>query len=384
MAILINILVIDDDDIIREVWKDFFDTFERYKIDTAPSGERGLTMLRHKKFDIVITDLNMPGIDGLEVVKEIKKKHPATEVIMMTAYGSIEIAVEAMQEGAYDFILKPLDFNRVSLTIDKCYERVQYIKENKDLKKVNIKLNELNDEKDKFIAITNHELRTPTNSIVGLVDVLYESISEEEKNKFSDIFEVLIKSSNHLRDIVESMHDLSRARMGFLSYEKTTFSVDELLSDLQKTCCLFLAERDITVEFSNNIGNKKIGGDYSRLRQATCELIQNAIKFTKDGGKVVVAVENENIESVNHTVISVTDTGIGIPEEEISKIFKSFYEIQDTTMHHTSKTEFMGGGMGIGLSIVAEIVAAHNAEIKVESTLGKGTKFKILLPSIDT
>jgi DNA-binding NtrC family response regulator len=160
----INLLVIDDEETIRSLWCEIFTGDERYVINTARSGEEGVSKIKKTGYDIVVTDLNMPGgMSGLDVVKTLKEIKPETEIIMMTAYGTIELAVKAMKEGAYEFILKPLDFGHIDFVLQKCYQQIMYKKENEDLKEINVKLKELNEEKGKFIAITSHELRTPTS-----------------------------------------------------------------------------------------------------------------------------------------------------------------------------------------------------------------------------
>lgn len=118
--------------------------------------------------------------------------------------------------------------------------------------------------------------------------------------------------------------------------------------------------------------------DYREIKRAVRELIQNALKFTDKGGKVTLALKNVSVK--DQIYITVTDTGIGIPIDKQDLIFEPFYEVQDVMHHSTSKTEFMGGGIGVGLSLAKEIVESHNGEIAVESTPDEGSTFTIVLP----
>ena len=114
------------------------------------------------------------------------------------------------------------------------------------------------------------------------------------------------------------------------------------------------------------------------LKKAIRELLQNALKYTKEQGRVILS--SKDVQSREQVYITVSDNGIGIPPDKVELIFEPFYEVQDVLHHSTSKTEFMGGGIGMGLSLVKEIVEANEGEIAVESTPGKGSAFTIILP----
>jgi signal transduction histidine kinase len=379
----IKILIIDDEELIRNLWNDYLSSSSDYSIDIAIDGESGIAKLREKDFDIVVTDLNMPGISGIEVVEKVKKIKPEMEVIVMTAFGTVEFAVNAMKKGAYDFVLKPLDFEQIKIVIRKCYQQILYKRENKDLKELNIKLKELNEAKEKFITITSHEIRTPANAISGLTELVYEGLPPEVKGKLASEFDILMTACNDLRDIVQNMHDLSIANAGSLNINKYHFNFDNLEKELIREYKLYSRDRKLSFQFDNELKEGTFFGDFRRIKQAGGELLQNAVKFTKDGGTVKVKFDNEKIERTNYFVMEVTDTGIGLATDEVNKVFETFYEAQDTSKHHTSKTEFMGGGMGIGLAIAKEIAMAHKGKITVYSEPGSGSSFKLYLPYED-
>jgi signal transduction histidine kinase len=376
----IKLLVIDDEDIIRDIWESMFTIDDNYSIETREDGEKGIAALKKSDFDIVITDLNMPGINGIGVVEQVKKLKPEIEIIIMTAFGTVEHAVEAMKKGAYDFILKPLDFERIKHVLNRCYKQLMFKRENKDLKELNEKLKELNEEKEKFITITSHELRTPTNSISGLTKILYEVLPEKIKDDFKKEFNILLASCDNLKDIVEEMHELSIASTGGLKLHKDRFSIDDLEEKIEMSYNIFARERQLKWHMENKLKGELFLGDFKRIIKALNELIQNAVKYTKDGGDISVIIDSENGGVGKFLAIKVSDTGIGIADDQIDKIFSSFYEVQDSTKHHTSKTEFMGGGIGLGLSIVREVAHAHSGKVTVESEVSRGSQFKMSLP----
>ncbi len=166
-----NILIIEDEPEVRESYVDMFE-FLGYKIDTAENGMEGLNRLEKKNYQIVFTDLNMPVMDGLQTLRLIKKNYPDTEVIVITGFATIENAIKAMKQGAFDYITKPVSFEHVRIVLNRCIQNINSKKENKELRNLNEELSKLNDMKNKFITITNHELRTPIAVLKGYFDLL--------------------------------------------------------------------------------------------------------------------------------------------------------------------------------------------------------------------
>jgi len=376
----IDVLVVDDEEIIRNIWHEIFLEDEMFILDFAENGNEGIQKVKNHDYDIVVTDLNMPGISGLEVVEKVKKIKPQIEVIVMTAYGTVEYAVSAIKAGAFDFILKPLDFERIKLSLKKCFSLLEFKRENKDLKELNVQLKELNDTKEKFISITSHELRTPANAISGLIDLLHDRLPEKVKSQFEREFDIIFTACNNLKDVVNDMHDLSLAASNRLKVNIFPFEIDTLSNELSLEYKLYSRERDLDFNIDNKLDGQSFNGDIRKIKQAVGELIQNAVKYTKDGGKIGITFSNEKKDEITYLLIEIIDTGIGIGNEQVDKIFDAFYEVQDTTLHHSSQSEFMGGGIGIGLSIVREIVAAHGGRVSVDSELGSGSTFRLHLP----
>ena len=181
-----KILVIEDEEDVRESYLDMFEFFG-YEVDSAPNGREGVVKVTNNDYEIVITDLNMPEMDGIEVLKMVKKNKPYIEVIVITGYATLENAIKAMKIGAYDYFTKPIDLELVKIVLSKCIQSIKARKENEELKTLNQKLTELNELKDKFITVTNHELRTPLTVLKGYLDLIDvpESTIEESSHRLA-------------------------------------------------------------------------------------------------------------------------------------------------------------------------------------------------------
>jgi signal transduction histidine kinase len=375
----LKLLVIEDEPMIRESYIDMLEVLG-YQADTAINGKDGLLKLSQKEYHLVITDLNMPVMDGQETLKRIKKKYPQTEVIVVTGFATIETAISAMKEGAFDYITKPVSFEHVKIILNRCRNHIKARNENEELKNLNTQLKHVNEIKDKFITITNHELRTPLAVLKGyfeLVDLSIEDKTEELKDYLGIISSTLIE----MIDLVERMHHLSEAENTVSKVEIKEFNLNETLIAVTNEMKILFEKREILFEAYTDPKGVFIKADPGSIHKAIRELLQNALKFTEKGGKVLLRVKKEVTDK--KVYISVEDTGIGIPADKQSYIFEPFYEVQDVMHHSTSQTDFMGGGIGVGLSLVREIIQSCNGKVEVHSTEGKGSVFTIILPFVE-
>ncbi len=166
-----HILLIEDEPDVRESYLSMLSILG-YNADTAENGMDGLQKIMAKNYDIVITDLNMPVMNGLETLTRIKKKAPQIDVIVMTGFATIDNAISAMKQGAFDYITKPVSIEHVKIVLSKCHQQIEAHRENKKLRDLNTRLSELNELKDKFITITTHELRTPLAVLKGYYELI--------------------------------------------------------------------------------------------------------------------------------------------------------------------------------------------------------------------
>lgn len=371
-----SILVVDDEEDIRDFYHCLLSR-DGHKVDMVDNGLDAIEKVKNGNYQIVITDIRMPLCDGMTLLSKVKELDPSIEVIVMTGYATVETAIQALKGGAYDFILKPLSMSQIYSVISKCIEKIELQKENRELSEANRKLRELNEMKEKFITITSHELRTPLCGISGYIDMLdYILKGDIEDNPGAILAEMKFITMEFI-DIVNDMCELASAYRGSLNIKKEEFDLVECINQIKREYLPVIINRKLDIIFNPQRQYPLFNGDRRRIKQAVKELVENAVKFTPDGGRIEIELFPREDDKIK---ILVKDTGIGIPSDKVKKIFEKFYEVQDSIHHSTSNSNFMGGGLGVGLSLAKEIVEAHGGTIDVESQLDKGSVFNITLP----
>lgn len=374
-----NILVIEDEAQVRESYIDMF-TYFGYDVRAVSNGREGLALINKNGYDIVVTDLNMPEMDGLEVLQYLKKKKPYIEVIVITGFATLENAIKAMKMGAYDYVTKPVDIDHVRIVLAKCVQQIKSKQENEELRNLNEQLKSLNEMKDKFITITNHELRTPITVLKGYLELIDVFLEDKRSTDLNDALGVASETMAELVSIVEQMHDMSSFDYRKSKLDNANIDVCELLNVIFKEMKIFFKQRNIDLDLQLNGPPVTVMGDIKRIKRSIRELVQNALKFTPEQG--IVKIEYSVNETNKNLYVKVIDTGIGIPLEKQNLIFEPFYELQDTINHMTSKTAFMGGGIGLGLTLAKEVFESHEGALLVESQEQKGSTFIAVLPYV--
>jgi signal transduction histidine kinase len=385
-----RILVVDDEPDLELLIRQRF----RHKIrnnevvfNFANNGIQALEKLEQEGLNVemVLTDINMPEMDGLTLLENIKEKYDNHKAVVVSAYGDMENIRTAMNRGAFDFLTKPIDFTDLETTINKTIseirilrngkrasEQLEITKHEKELAELEkLRAEQSEKFKQQFLANMSHEIRTPMNSVIGLTNLLIKTQLEDQQKKYLNVIK---KSSENLLVIINDILDLSKIEAGKMSFEKITFNLEDAVDTAYHTL-LFKAE-DKKLGFHINIHEntpKMLTGDPTRLNQILINIAGNAIKFTENGKVTIDIREETNQDDVSYIRFSIIDTGIGIAKENIGKIFESFSQA-------SSDTTRKFGGTGLGLTISKQLVELQGGKMEVTSEPGTGTTFSFIIP----
>jgi signal transduction histidine kinase len=356
-----SVLVIDDEAGLRDMLA--FGLPDRgFRVVVAASGEVGVEKIRQEPFDLVVTDMMMPGISGVEVLKQIKQIQPKTEVIMATGFATLETAVESMKLGAYDYISKPYSLDQLCQVLEKAREHQRLTNQVSHLE-------ELNRLKTEFVAYMSHELRTPMNAIISYVSMALEKTYGEFSPAQEQMFRRIESNGRNLLGIINNILDLSK-----LSAERMTLSIEscdltDIVHDVLATMECLAEERHLKLS-AELPALLPLRTDKAKLRQVLINLVGNAIKFTHQGS---VTIKAEIVNNLPQLRLCVQDTGIGIKPEDIPLLFEEFRQLDATS---TRRYE----GTGLGLSITKKIIELFHGTVQIESTVGLGSTFIVTLP----
>jgi signal transduction histidine kinase len=358
----IKILVMDDEQGILDLL-----TFELgsrgYIVEKAHNGEEGIEKIKKEKFNLIISDVKMPKLGGLEALGAIKEIDPSIEVIMTTGFGTIDMAVECMKKGAYDFVSKPYNLDELCSRIDKALEKQRLTSEL-------ISLKELHRLKSEFLANTSHELRTPMNAIIGYTSLMLDKIYGELTDKQEVALKRINISANNLLQLINNILDISKLSAGKITLYFENFVINDILRETAGMMEALAREKNIYLKFDDPGDAISVVSDKTRLKQIVINLIGNALKFTHTGGVTVSAkrligsaVLGSSTDTGDKIRIDVRDTGIGIKPEFIKIIFEEFRQGDASTTREY-------GGTGLGLTIAKKLAELMGGTISVESKYG--------------
>ncbi len=370
-----NILVIDDEVGIREGCRRALEP-QGFTVETAATIREGLRKIQKGDFDLVLLDVMMPDGRGIDLLAPIYEKDPDTVSVIITGYATVELAVEAIKRGAYDFISKPFTSDLLLMTVNQGLERRRLSLEAKrlqaieqaaaELARAKEELERLDRFKTAFTLTVAHELRAPVTALQSfLLAMLKGYVSADQQQ---EILQRAIERSQELLDLVDDLLNLAHAKEELAPPKREVLS---LAGALEKAVPLLQAQAEekgmtFTVEVRQR---PLVEANPGQMGQLWTNLISNAIKYTPAGGRVTVTLEEKDRWAVG----TVEDTGIGIAPEDQPRIFEEFYRTpQAKEMEHR--------GTGLGLPLVKRIVEGHGGTIGVESALGQGSRLSFWLP----
>ena len=373
MAAPLDVLVADDEPKIRQLLSQILVT-RNCAVRQAADGLDALSQFRATPADVVITDIQMPRLNGLELLRELKHLDPLVNVVVITAFPSVEGAVEAMKHGACDFITKPFDVVQVQAILYRCQQRATLNRQLRSqgeglvkLEELNRRLAELNDLKSQFLAALSHEINTPLCLMSEWIYLLADGTLGPLSNEQDHALDVLIGAYERLHRLLQQLIDLMHGHEIVLN--RQAISAQELVQQAMAAVMPRASARAITVTAHLPEGPLALEMDRGRSVAALEHLLDNAVKFNKEGGRIEMQVTG----LPTTIAIRVSDTGIGIPPEEQEKVFAPFYQV-DRRLSRSYE------GAGIGLTLARRYVELHGGTLQLASTPGAGTTVTVTLP----
>lgn len=366
----LKLLVVDDEPGIRSgvirilenfsVSYPFMDEDFDFELLEAATGEQAIEILEQTTPDIVLLDNKLPGIQGIDVLEFINKKQLDVVVVMITSYASLDLAVKATKSGAYDFLPKPFTPKEIRSSVETITKQL-FLR--RMTKKLNVEGRHI---RFQFLSVLSHELKSPINAIEGYLRIMQEKKAGEKIDDYMEMIDRTLFRIQGMRNLILDLLDFTRIESGKKSRTIEPILLCEVAQISIDSFQAFAIQKDIDI-YINCSEKLIINADRHEMEIVFNNLISNAIKYNKKGGRVDVSISKDD----KNTVINVEDTGIGMNPEDSATLFKDFVRIKSEQTKNIS-------GSGLGLSIVKKILEPYGAEIKIQSTPGKGSCFSVI------
>jgi len=348
-----QILVIDDEERLARSLTELLRE-EGYEVDAAVGGEEGLRLLREKSYHLVITDLRMPGVDGLEVMDFVSHHLPGAAVIVITGHASTHSAIEAIHNKVADYITKPFELDMLIASIEKVFAQAEAEQMRQDM-----------------VRMITHDIKVPLNSILGFASFIVDRKTGEVSPQAKDYCDKIIRNCQRIVGLLDNYLAQARAETGKLEIMEQPLDAACIIEEALRVVGPEFERRDISMECDVKSKGKNLIGDEHLLFRAICNLLANAAKYSDQGGRVRVALH----EGADVVRVVIENTGPGIPPAEVPLIFQRY---------RRSSTSRGIEGSGIGLFVVDQVARAHNGTAKCESTDDGWTRFTLELPASKT
>ncbi|HEY0493140.1 MAG TPA: response regulator [Candidatus Dormibacteraeota bacterium] len=384
-------LAIDDDPdnrafLTKAVSKQGFD------VVTAPNAREARRQLDSRRPALIFLDVQMPEESGLTLLPQMLRDFPEAVVVMMTAYGSEQVAAEALRGGADDYIAKPIDLHRLRELLERNLEKqrlraerqglVSRLKDSnrylmrqhaalrqadEEILQVNRQLEKSNRYKSEFLANMSHELRTPLNAILGFSEILLDTTMNLTGGERTEFLRNIHSSGQHLLGLINDILDLAKVEAGKMELHPEALQPLEALHEVTSILEPMARQQGLQLVTMGNA--EAVQADRSKFKQVLYNLLSNAVKFTPPPGKITVVIK----DSAEQLVVSVHDTGIGMKPEDLPKLFREFEQIDGS---YTRRYQ----GTGLGLALCRRFVEMHGGRIWAESQFGAGSTFTFTIP----
>ena len=354
-----TILIVDDEAVIRDLC---MRALHDYRVLEAADGEEALKIFERGGVDAILTDVMMPKVDGLELLKRIKEQEPTLVVIIMTGYADKDLILKALKADADDFITKPLNLLQLKSAVDKALVK-------KALKEEIANLRNLDRFKTNFLSLISHKFRTPITSISLFLQNLAAGIYDPSDETARENIGLVYGEACYLGKLVTDLLTFSQVMDSGGALRLEPCDLNSLLPKLLGGSKEWVEKRGVSPRCELEPAPQLLL-DREKFSFALQQVIDNAVKFSKPSGTVCVGLKNlgENCQ------ISVQDDGIGIPRDALPKIFEKFYQVD---AERTGQIR----GFGLGLFYAREFIRMHGGSIGIESEPDIGTRVIISIPT---
>ncbi|MEI6214310.1 MAG: ATP-binding protein [Desulfuromonadales bacterium] len=355
-----TILVVDDERIIRELCER---ALREYNVLLATTSDEALQIYETGVVDLVLSDVMMPGDSGIMLLKKIKALDPNATVVIMTGFSDKGVILDALREDADDFISKPLNLLQLKTAIDKSLKR-------KVLKEQLTSIKRADRLKSNFLSLVSHKLRTPITGISLSLQNAQKWLFDCDEIHFRQNIELAVAETEYLANLVTDLLRFSQIMVDEQDIHREECDLVPLVAELLAKRCGTDSKRSIEVDFNpESLPLLKV--DRRKIEFALDQLLENAFKFFDGHSHASVNVSTKAENGVVSIVIS--DTGIGIPQSELEKVFEKFYQIDPD---NTGQVR----GFGLGLFYAREFVRLHGGTISIDSEPEQGTTVTVAIP----
>ncbi len=366
-----KILIIDDEPGIREGTKRILQNFKvdypfmdeqiDFQVLEAGTGKSGIEIIDNELPEILLLDNKLPDIQGVEVLEYVKSKHYDIIVVMITSYASLELAVKATRDGAFDFIPKPFTPQEIRASVENITKQIF-------LKRMTQTLNNTGKQiRFRFLSVLSHELKAPLNAIDGYLKMIKERQFGNSVDAYDEMLDRSMERIKGMRQLILDLLDLTKIETGKPTQKLETVNIRKIVQMAVDTIRPYSIQKDVDV-YINSRESIDMKADPGEIEIIMNNLVSNAVKYNRIGGRVDIFLEKKE----DKLKITVSDTGIGLKQEDKEKIFDDFVRIKSSQTREVT-------GSGLGLSIVKKIVDMYQGSIDVQSEPDKGTSFIITL-----
>ena len=360
-----RVFVIDDDDVMlltcrRTLEKDGYD------VETFQNGLDGIRRIEQLQPQLLLVDLKMPELDGLQVIERVRKVDPDVVIAVITGYATISTAVEAMKAGAYDFLPKPFTPDELRLIVNRGHERWRLATDSARLRR------EKEEAERRFVTFVSHQLKTPVVAAKQYLDVLLYTSTSELTPRTQEWLKRAQARLDEMLTLIGDWLELARVERGIDSIGEPLMASDlrKVIGDVIAASQTHAQSAVVTLETDLAADVGPVRGDVVSLATVVSNLVSNGIKYNRVGGRVTVRTRLEGAMAV----VEVSDTGIGIAEESLPKLFQEFCRVRNDQTRDIP-------GTGLGLAICKRIVTTLGGSIGVGSRPGEGTTFVVHIPT---